>query len=362
MKPFAERDPRIVALIGFAVLAALLVGVVNIKKAPFIGEGELHQAEFTDASGLKVGDPVTIAGIKVGTVDDIELERGHVVVSFHVKDAELPSATRGSIEIKTLLGQHHLALQPAGSGTLEPGSRIPRSRTTTPLDIVPALQQATQTLDDIDTQQLASAMDVLSEVLSKSAPEVRGTLRGLSRLSQTISSRDTQLKRLLRHTRAVTGTFASRNHEVSELIDSAGVVLSTLHDRRAAIRALLRGTSDLAAQLTGLVRDNRAELGPTLDKLNEVLTVLKRNDRNLGKALTQVTLYARTFTNVIGTGPWIDSIIKVPRGFALCSGGRHNAVAELLEPVLSDVNRRVTGSGKPCLPLGASTDTRGGPK
>lgn len=360
MKPFAERDPRIVAVIGFAVIAALMVGVLNINKLPFIGEGETFQAEFTDASGLKAGDAVTIAGIKVGKIDEIELAGGRVLATFFVKGAELPTATKASIEIKTLLGQHHLALIPAGSGAMEPDSRIPLSRTTTPLDIVPALQQATQTIDEIDTERLAEAMDTLSEVLSDAAPEVRGTLSGLSSLSKTISSRDAELKMLFGKARTVTGTLASRNKQIGELIDGSNVVLSTLHQRRATIRNLLRGTSALAEQLSGLVRDNKRQLGPTLRTLNEVLAVLKRNDKKLDAALTQLAPYARTFTNVVGSGKWFDAVVKIPRGFAVCDNPQGNPLSELIDPVLSDVNQQVTGSDQPCLPLGAATDAKGG--
>lgn len=355
MKPFAERDPRIVAVVGFAVLAALVLAVVNFKQLA----GEDHyQAVFADASGLKAGDAVTVAGIKVGQIDEIELDGGQVVATFVVEDVELPAGTRASLEIKTLLGQHHLALQPSGSGALEPGARIPLSRTSTPLDIVPALQQATQTIEDIDTAQLASAMDTLTEVLSESAPEVRGTLRGLSRLSKTISSRDTELKTLFRKARGVSGTLASRNEQVSELIGSSNLVLSTLHQRRDTIRKLLRGTRALAEQLSGLVRDNHRQLGPTLRRLNEVVAVLGRNDSKLDGALTQLRTYARTFTNVVGSGRWFDTVVKIPRGFAVCDNPSGNPLSELLGPVLSDVNRQVTGSDRPCLPLGAAVDTR----
>lgn len=354
-----KRNPRVAALAGFAVIAALLAAVLNIEKLPLIGEGEEFQAAFTDASGLHVGDAVTVAGIKVGRVEEIELADGHILATFSVKDVELPSATEAAIEIKNLLGQHHLAVQPAGTGTLEPGSRIPLSRTSTPLDIVPALQDTTRTLTDIDTTQLASAMNTLTELLSDTAPEVRGTLRGLSRLSETISSRDAELKELFRRARGVSGTLASRNEQVSELIASSNSVLATLQQRRDSIRRLLGGTTVLAQQLTGLVRDNRRQLAPTLGKVNEVLAVLERHDKSIGDSLTQLATYVRTFTNVVGSGPWFDSIVKLPRGFAVCGNPSGNPASSLLGPALSEVNEQITRSDKPCLPLGAATDSTG---
>lgn len=360
MKSFAERDPRIVAVVGIAVVAVLVAGVLNIGSLPVVGHGDRYTAVFADASGLHLGESVTIAGVTVGTVDQIDLVDDHVEVAFFVKGAALPEATRASIEIKTLLGTHYLALHPAGSGELPPGSQIPLARTATPLNIVPALQETTHRLDRIDTDRLEAAMRTLTDVLRDTAPEVRGTLTGLSALSKTLASRDGELKQLFRRARSVTETLAARDTDVTELIGNANLVLAVLHKRRETIRRLVRDTTALSTELSGLVEDNARQVGPTLRKVNEVLGVLKANDKQLSEAVTQLTVYARTFTNAVGTGQWFDSVVTFPRGFALCSNPEGNSAAALLDPLLSETNRRISGSDKPCLPLGSATETTGG--
>jgi phospholipid/cholesterol/gamma-HCH transport system substrate-binding protein len=362
MKSFAERDPRIIAVLGFAGIALLLAGVLNIDKLPGIGAGDTYRAAFTDASGLHEGEVVTVAGVKVGTVEEIDLAGDHVVVGFTVSGTTLPDATRASIEIKTLLGSHYLALHPAGRGELPEGSEILLSRTSTPLNIVPALAEATQTIERLDTERLGAAFTALAEVLRDTAPETRDTLAGLSALSKSITKRDSELKTLFRRSRAVTGVVAARDREITELVADTGTVLGVLRDRRNTIRALLEGTTALSTQVSGLVRDNAKQLGPTLHKLNQVLAVLKANDKQLDQALTQLATYVRIFNNALGTGEFFDSVITMPRGFAAC-GNPEGPLAGLLDPVLSEVNRRANGSGKPCLPLGAAADTdtpRGG--
>lgn len=360
MSSFSERDPRVVAVVGIAVLAVLVTAVLNIGRLPLVGDGDRYTAVFADAAGLHEGESVTIAGVPVGTVDSVELVGDRVEVAFFVKEATLPDATRASIEIKTLLGSHYLALSPAGHGELAPGSRIPLERTTTPLNVVPAFQETTRRLDRIDTERLGIAMRAVADVLRDTAPEVRGTLKGLSALSMTLSSRDADLKQLFRRARGVTETLAARDTEVTELLRDANVVLAVLHQRRDTIRHILRDTTTLATELSGLVRDNARRLGPALTKLNQVLAVLKANDKQLNEAITQVTVYARTFANAVGTGQWFDAVLAFPRGFAACSNPEGNPLATLLDPLLSETNRRVSGGDKPCLPLGPATDTSGG--
>ncbi|EHR50256.1 virulence factor Mce family protein [Saccharomonospora marina XMU15] len=358
-RSLSERDPRVLAVAGAAAVALLLLGVLNLDKLPLVGDGRSYRAAFTDASGLQEGEIVTIAGIKVGTVERIELVGARVVVSFEVEDVSLPEGTRASIEIKSLLGQHHLALLPEGRGELAEGSEIPLERTTTPLNIVPALQRAHRTVEELDTEQLAKAMRTISATLEDTAPHVRATLDGLSSLSGTVASRDAELKELLSRTRSVTGTIAGHNADISELIRSADQVVATLHDRRETIRGLIQGTTALAEQVRGLVRDNMDQLGPTLRKLNEVLDVLADNERNLSEALNQASTYARTFNNQAGSGPWFDGLAMLPRGGAACSY-EHTPLSELLDPVLTELNKRINGVAKPCLPLGPAPDTSGG--
>ena len=64
-----------------------------------------------------------------------------------------------------------------------------------------------------------------------------------------------------------------------------------------------------AAQLTGLVADNNAQLGPTLAQLDQVTAVLQRNQQNLDKGLSLLGPYYRLLDNAMGNGRWIDTYL-----------------------------------------------------
>ena len=77
----------------------------NVDKLPFIGGGTTYRAAFSEAGGLKPGDEVRIAGVKVGKVTGVALEGDHVQVDFEIKGApEFGTQTGASIRIKTVLG------------------------------------------------------------------------------------------------------------------------------------------------------------------------------------------------------------------------------------------------------------------
>jgi phospholipid/cholesterol/gamma-HCH transport system substrate-binding protein len=359
MRPFTSADPVKAALVGFAVLALAFALAFNLNRLPLIGAGPEYKADFTDTAGLQNGEEVRVAGIKVGQVTGIDLVGDHVVVSFRIKGQRLGRATRASIEIKTLLGQHYLSVTPDGPGALPAGSEIPLEHTSTPVQIVPTAQRLVRAIDAIDTTRLAAAFDTLSDALGATAPSVRATLNGLTALSHTIASRDEQIRQLFATAHHVTGVVASRDAEIAQLIVASNQVLEVLHRRRDAIHDLLVGTRDLSNQVSGLVRDNEAQLRPALEKLYEVVQVLQRNDANLDKILTRLPPYLRLFTNVAGSGPWFDTDITLPRAFAVCSSGGGGQLAALLNPILSQANQAVNGSSAPCLPLGPAANVAG---
>jgi len=309
--PFRERNPVPIGAAGLLVIAVLLVLAFNIQSIPLIGGGDHYRAAFSEAGGLLKGDDVRIAGVKVGKVEGVDLAGDHVVVDFKVTEpAAFGTSTGASVRMKTLLGQKYLALEPGGPGQLKQDSEIPLDRTVSSYDIVNAFSDLTTTTERIDTGQLAKSLTTLATEFKDSPQDVRAALDGLSRLSRTIASRDAELKRLLASANSVSGTVAQRNKAVESIIKNADLLLVELDKRREDIHTLFVNTSKMAQQITGLVRDNRAELKPALDQLTKVLAVLQKHEQDLGDTIAAMAPFTRLFANVLGNGRWFDTYIQ----------------------------------------------------
>jgi len=309
--PFRERNPVPIGAAGLALMAVLLLLAFNISSLPVIGGGDHFRAAFSEAGGLKKGDDVRIAGVKVGTVDGIDLENAHVRVDFTVTEpVRFGRDTAASVRMQTLLGQKYLALEPAGGGQLREHSEIPLERTVSSYDIVDAFSDLATTSEEIDTDQLAKSLTTLSDTFKDSPPHVKAALDGLSRLSRTIASRDAELQKLLASANSVSGTVAQRNKAVESIIKDADLLMAELDKRRDDIHTLFTNTSAMAEQLTGLVRDNRAQLKPALDQLTRVLAVLQKHEQDLDRTIAAMAPFTRMFANVLGNGRWFDSYIQ----------------------------------------------------
>ncbi|KGN36452.1 MCE family protein [Knoellia subterranea] len=309
--PFRARNPLPIGIAGLVAIGLVLLAAFNASKLPLIGGGESYTASFSEAGGLRSGDEVRIAGVRVGKVTDVRLAGNRVDVDLRItEDVSFGPESGASIRMKTLLGQKFVSLEPKGRGQLPEGSTIPLSRTVSSYDIIDAFSDLTETTERIDTKQLAASLDTLASEFSDTPENVRLALDGLTRLSRTIASRDTELQALLKASNSVSGTLADQNKVIEKIITDGDLLLAELYERRDAIHTLFTNTSAMAVQITGLVRDNRASLGPALTELNGVLETLRKHEADLTKTIDAMVPFTRVFASALGTGPWFDTYIQ----------------------------------------------------
>ncbi|MFC9508389.1 MCE family protein [Streptomyces sp. NPDC057002] len=311
MIPFRERNAVVIGAIGLTVLALLAVAAFNADRLPVIGDGETYSAAFSEAGGLKPGDEVRIAGVKVGKVEEVDLDGDHVKATFKIKgEPRFGSETGASIRVKTILGAKYLALHPKGPGQLQAGSEIPLKRTVPAYDVVQAFSDLTTTTEKVDTDRLAKALDTISGTFEDSPSEVRASIKGLSKISRTVASRDKALKELLDHANGVTGVLAERSEDFTALVKDGDKLFKEISKRRTAIHNLLKSSAALGVELSGLVEDNEKEIGPALKGLNRVVEMLERNQSSLDRSVKLLAPYVRLFTNTLGNGRWFDSYVQ----------------------------------------------------
>jgi phospholipid/cholesterol/gamma-HCH transport system substrate-binding protein len=305
---------------GAAVVRAGLIGLVLIALIIAVGLAPerligwatsiRYQALFADASGLAVGNKVTVSGMNIGTVTDISLRDPHALVTF-AADAKiaLGSDTTAHIRTGTLLGERVLDLESAGPDTLGQLDVIPLARTFSPYTLTEAVGELTTNTEATDTAAVNQALNTLSDTVDRIAPRLGPTFDGLARISEALNERDDSLGALFASGRDVTEILASRGEQISTLILNADALVGTLSERRQVIVELLAYTSAMAEQVSGLVADNEAELAPTLEQLNSVLAMLERQRDNIATALPRLAKYQITLGETVASGPFYTAYI-----------------------------------------------------
>lgn len=229
-------------LLVFVVVTSLAttVLVVTIGNLGF-GSSRQYRAKFTDATGVNKGDDIRVAGVRVGTVDDVEIvDRTRALITFTVDDeTSVNGGTNAAIRYRNLVGQRYISLTQEVGDTqrLPDGSTIPVSRTKAALDLTVlfnGFKPLFQALSPEDVNQLSFE---LIQVFQGEG----GTLEGL-----------------LAHTASVTSTLADRDEVIGDLIDNLSLVLDHVADRDQQLTRLIRSFRTLVG---GLKKDRNAILG-----------------------------------------------------------------------------------------------------
>jgi phospholipid/cholesterol/gamma-HCH transport system substrate-binding protein len=295
---------RSIGAITVAIVVAMLA-VLFVPSGFALGKSTYH-AELPEAGGLTTGDEVRVAGVPVGKVSDLRVTRAIVLADFRIdKSVHLGSATTAEVKVATLLGNHFLSLSPAGTGTL-PKHTIPLANTTVPFEVQDIVAAGGTALEKLDGAKLQAALKVLADDF-RNTPALTGqAFANIARLSDVVVKRRVELDTLIKDADAVTANLNLNRDTLVDLMKQASLILDAVAKRRAAITALLTESRDLAVQLTGLVRDNKATIGPMLAHLNVVLEVLKNNDAALNQIGILLGPAGRYFANSAGNGPYLD--------------------------------------------------------
>jgi phospholipid/cholesterol/gamma-HCH transport system substrate-binding protein len=131
----AGRERLAETVVGAAVLGAAGLFLAYALSAAGNGGGrggyELT-ARFGQAGGLAPGADVRVAGVKVGTVSDVELDpQSYLAVTRLTLQGgvKLPADSTAKITSDGLLGGSHVSIAPGGAvETLEPGGQIENSQ------------------------------------------------------------------------------------------------------------------------------------------------------------------------------------------------------------------------------------------
>lgn len=306
---FRDRNPKAIGVWGVAGVVVLMTVSLNYDRIPYINGMHGATAYVADAAGLNTGDEVQVAGMKVGSVRKIQLDGDKVRVHFDISTkVDLGTDTSAQIKTDSILGRRALAVFSDGRGELADRT-IPLDRTSVPYSLTSALGDLSDTVEAMDTDSVQDALDVLSETMEQSSPEVAGAIEGITRLSQSLNKRDEAVLDLLDKAAGTTDVLGRRNEQINQLMVDGNTLFTALDLRKRALNELVTNIDTLAQQLSGVVQDNEAQLGPALDKLEQVSDLLIRNREDIDLGLRRIVPYSTALGEAVASGPWFNAYV-----------------------------------------------------
>ncbi|WP_353269125.1 MlaD family protein [Gemmatimonas sp.] len=123
-----RRDELLVGLLLLVGIVIALGGTIWIARGG-LSKGYPMYSRFPWGAGLKQGQPVLLAGVQVGFVQQVELiPDGTIVVTYQVQDEfKIPTGTTATVEANGIFGDMLIALTPVKGveGKMASGDTIP---------------------------------------------------------------------------------------------------------------------------------------------------------------------------------------------------------------------------------------------
>ncbi|WP_182379150.1 MlaD family protein [Nocardioides sp. WS12] len=314
----------LVRLVIFMVTTALATGVliITIGNLSF-GATKEYAAEFVDATGVNKGDDIRIAGVKVGTVQKIEvLGADRAKVTFNV-DAEtvVDQATHASIRYRNLIGQRYISLTQQGDGgdRLDEGDALPVARTKPALDLTVLFNGFKPLFQALSPDDINKLSFEIVQVFQGEGGTVEGLLGSTASITQTLADRDQVIGELLDNLDYVLDHVADRDEQLTQLIDSFRGLIGGLNDDREAILSSLDSISELSVQTAALVTDIKDPLVKDIKELRKVAGNLDRNRQEIDRSLQVLPIKLTKIGRTATYGSWFNfylchfkATIKVP--------------------------------------------------
>lgn len=309
MKPFSERNPVLIGVVGLTAAAAITVGAYNYNNLPGLSSDTTYSAYFEELGGLTADAPVQVSGSAAGQVQSITLQPQGVLVTFKVADdIRLGERTEAAIKTISVLGNKVLDISSRGEGRLS--HTIPLERTTSPYQLPDAIGDLTATISGLKTDQLSESLRTLTQTLQDTPPHLRAAVDGVTRFSETIANRDAQLRSLLQNASRATSVLGERTSQIVDLIHYTNAVLSELQTQSEALDHISGNLSALSDQLRGFIDEHRSTLKPTLDKLNGVLATVDNRKTQVQQSIKGFGTYAMALGESLGSGPFFKSYLS----------------------------------------------------
>lgn len=248
------------------VLTAMVAGTLSRAQR---GDSITVTAVFRDATGLRTGDDVRVAGVRVGRVTATRVgtgdERGLAVVTLSVSsDQVLHRDVTASIDYLNLMGQRYVALsrtnRTADAERMADGDRIPLGQTRPALDLTAmfnAFEPVFELLQPGDINQLATN---IVQVLQGQGPTIEHLLQQTADLTSGLVDREDTLARVVDNVTLVLETTDEHRAELTDLVDGLDSLTSGLATDRDRIATSLDGIARLSATTADLVDGVRAPL------------------------------------------------------------------------------------------------------
>jgi len=263
----------------------------------FRPDGYTVVAPFANLKGLKAGDEVLMAGVKIGTVDLTRLGAQRVEAVLTIEPAvKIPVDAVASVQTSSLLGSQHLAVSFGNAPThLKNGDEIRTANTTDMNEVIEKLGSLGSKLEQVagdigkalgggegGSGSLFSRVDKLVE---ENGPKLTETIANLQDITAKLKHGEGTMGRLINDSKLHDELLAS----VTEIKAAATDARAFVSDTKGIVADVKAGRGTLGVLLYDDTTAGNIKV--TAQNLRDLSAKLTSGQGTFGKLLADDTLY-----------------------------------------------------------------------
>jgi phospholipid/cholesterol/gamma-HCH transport system substrate-binding protein len=306
-------------VVALVLLVALAIRVGNIS---LFTHRTTYQAQLADVTGLQPNNAVKIAGVTVGQVTGISVQRGHALVTFSINnDVHLRSSTKSGLQQNNVLGQQFLYLYPGSTGQdIQAGYVIPLSQSVADPGVGAFLNALGPFLSAVNPAQANTFVQSVLAALQGNQDKVDQLINDSASVAQTVGSLDTQVGQVIDALNQVFTALAQKSSDVGSLLDNLQSVSQTFAAHNDLLDTVVTNLSKFTGQIAAVVQSNQGNLATTISDLQSVTSVVQDHEKSLSAGLSSLGAGFNPYTLISNFGQWfqVKSVYTCLAGETTC--------------------------------------------
>ncbi|WP_194816582.1 MCE family protein [Nocardia sp. XZ_19_385] len=296
-------------LIGFGLFAivSILVTVVvwNTLARIVPGDTRTYSAVFSDVLGLREGDDVRMAGVRVGKIEKIELDsKNNAKVTFIVQaDQTVYDDTKALVRYQNLIGQRYVALAPGQSSSPQPlknKATIPLEHTEPSFDVSALLNGFQPLFQVLQPDQVNRLSETFIQALQGDGVSLSAFVAQAAALASDFQRRDVILTDVIVNLSGVMQGLAKRGDELETLVTQTRSLIGGLYEQGQSLQTSTVAIADATSSLVDMIGKVQPKIQEAQNSTRSALTLLIATGAQLDQAavdLPAVLANAGVFTS-----------------------------------------------------------------
>ena len=305
------RKPMTILILFVVVSMGITYLVYNTLRREVSGATTPYGAIFTDVYGLHPGDDVRMAGVRVGRIQDVELDGAVAKVSFIVQsDQRLYGNTMASVLYENIIGQRHLALSLDETGSTEqlpPNSVIPLEQTEPSFDVGTMLNGFEPMFTLLNAEDANNLTLGLIETFQGDRSSLTALVDQTTTFTETLAGRDKVLGDTITSLSRVTGNLAEQSDNLDHTLSQTSQVVEEFDARRPELKSSMGSLARVTRGLSAVTEEVYPSFNELVDRKPGFAAHMVSIEPQLAFAGTNLPLLLKGLARIAGDGSYANA-------------------------------------------------------